>query len=261
MDRKCCFNPSPAQLYPMVINQRREYGGEDWQAGKQFSVKKSKALVSEVQALVSPFLKECLPYTPPKEDCIGEAPAVRLPDGRLAIAPDLRCVSLAGKTFWIEVKDKAQRFYFPDTGADLHQVLGWYDIEKDCSEPVLVAFRDPALESCLPRGYVTADRLASFKSRWSRFSGKFYGDWLSSCLQSIPGYPRIMHEKSREMEMNILYFPVNSMRLLDGNWKEIFAELDTNSRKTLPLEMKGYYGGADLIADAGIRKLAYGSDK
>lgn len=245
----------------MVINQRNEYGGDGWQAGKRFSVSKSKTLVSEVQALVSPFLKECLPYTPPKEDCIGDAPAVRLSTGKLAIAPDLRCVTLAGKVFWIEVKDKAQRFYFPDTGADLHQVLGWYDIEKDSGEPVLVIFRDPALESCLPRENVAADRLAAFKSRWERFSGKFYGNWLSTCLERHPKYPRIMTERSREMEMNILYFPVSSMRLLEGNWKEIFAELDSASTKALPSEMSGYYGGADLIADSAIRKLAYGSDK
>lgn len=214
----------------MILNNNKRYTlTRDTQAEKDFSISKSKELVKVIIELMSPHLKVCKEYEPDSNDLrINKAPAVRLPDGELAIAPDIYCKTKNDEIFWIEVKDKAQRFYFSDTGADLHQVLGWYEINKQLNQPVLIIFKDPDFEDCLPSApsKETKDR---FKIRWELFNGKFYGNWLNNLitLDSATKYPCIFKERTRAQSINIMYFNIFSMN-----------EIDYTFIKKLPKEIK-----------------------
>lgn len=138
------------------------------------------------------------------------------------------------KVFWIEVKDKAQRVFFQDTGADLHQVLGWYDINENLKEPVLVIFKDPDYLSCLPKSKNTdEDVIARFKKRWDKFNGDYYGNWLTSLLKidKTLKYPCIFSERSRDIDMNILYFHINKMVKIEENISKILKEIPSSIDK------------------------------
>lgn len=244
----------------MVLNKndRYKHSGK-FQASKKYSLGKSKELVKEIQSMFKPYLKECEEYEPNEKLRIHGAPAVMLPSQNLAIAPDLKCLTHDNRTFWIEVKDKAQRFFFPDTGADLHQVLGWYDINRFLNEPVLVIFKDPDYESCLPKGEVKDSYIKNFKNRWNKFEGSYYGNWLNELmkLDYKLKYPCIFtDERSREMEMNILYFHVNKMKKIDGNISNLLKDLSGDID-----ELKSWERQLDktkkLILDNDIRELSF----
>lgn len=78
----------------MVLNSNQKYNHvEGKQAGKNASIEKSKELVREIKSLFEPHLKECIEYEPDESLRINKAPAVRLTSGKLAIAPDLKCIT------------------------------------------------------------------------------------------------------------------------------------------------------------------------
>src|SRR5436189_1938943 len=109
----------------MPLNERKDYDAQaESQASKENSLTQAKGLAESIRQAVLPFVKECICFE--GEVKLGSAPAVKLPNGKLSIAPDLKCTTHNDNVFWIEVKDKCQRFYFDDTGADLFQVKGWY---------------------------------------------------------------------------------------------------------------------------------------
>jgi hypothetical protein len=116
-----------------VLNNRNNtYRHTNQQEEKGKSIISSKTLVSIIKEKILQIqnVASCEQYEPDESLRVNGAPAVRLPSGKLAIAPDLKCTLQNGKIFWVEVKDKCQRFYKPDTGADLHQILGFYCKEK-----------------------------------------------------------------------------------------------------------------------------------
>jgi hypothetical protein len=135
----------------------------------------------------------------------------------LAIAPDLRCTTHSGKVFWIEIKDKSQRFYYPDTGGDLHQALGWYNINKHLNEPVFMLFKDPELEKCFAKRATEKDK-EIFTERWEKFAGESFGNWLSNCLvySKENRYPIVSYDSSRNKEMFIMYFHTDTMRRISS---------------------------------------------
>lgn len=111
----------------MALNQRKEYGDFVFgQANKSASISQSGHFVRQIMSAVEPHLDICTYFE--SEAKLGSAPAVELPSGRVVIAPDILCRTNQGSVFWIEAKDKCQRFYKPDTGADIHQVYGWYKV-------------------------------------------------------------------------------------------------------------------------------------
>lgn len=242
-----------------MLNKNNRYNnGGVLQSDKVSSVKKSKELVNEVYNLVKTHLKECEIYEPNNELRIHDAPAVKLPSGKLAIAPDIRCKTSNNKIFWIEVKDKAQRVYFPDTGADLHQVLGWYDINKELEQPVLIIFKDPDCNSCLPRNPVKKDVEERFKERWNKFQGEMYGEWLSIllCLDEDKKYPCVFEERSRNIKMNILYFQVSKMRKIKDELEDIIKNVDMNI-KDIQVYKRNEDKSKSLLEEKELRKLAY----
>lgn len=228
-------------------NRTDDYGHQDGvQANKEDSIKISKKLVSEIKKLIEPYVQSCEEYEPDKDLRINGAPAVKVQNGKLVIAPDIKCISKKGEVFWIEVKDKCQRFYQPDTGADLHQVLGWYEINKELQEPVLLVFKDASESECTAKKLENMqqamydNKLEIFKQRWNRFSGALYGNWLSKCItfSNEPKYPFVTLERTRNMPINIFYFHVDNMLKIEDNIKSIFDSLTTAKNIS---EIKAYY--------------------
>jgi hypothetical protein len=222
----------------MLIHNNREddYGHKNRaQARKDDSIAQSKKLVNEVKALFKPYLQSCEEYEPEDDLKISGAPAVKIGD-KLVIAPDLKCISKDGIVFWIEVKDKCQRFYKPDTGADLHQVLGWYQINKQLKEPVLLIFQDSTIEKCTVKKPTNMDDTTyknlkeSFEGRWGKFNGKLYGNWLQVCIKknTINKYPIIAEERSRDMSMTIAYFHLDTMMTIEEGIESLVAEAKNN---------------------------------
>ncbi|WP_300902588.1 hypothetical protein [uncultured Clostridium sp.] len=214
----------------MALNNNHKYNKNSYrQAGKDFSIDKSKELVREIIDSIKSDLKVYVEYEPENNLRLCKAPAVKLPDGSLAIAPDIYCETLSGEVFWIEVKDKPQRVFFPDTGADLHQVLGWYNINKQLNQPVFIIFKDPALDECLPKYEIDSKVKERFQKRWSLFNGEIYGGWLSTLIEldNVKEYPCIFTERSRDLVMNIMYFNICKMKKLDNIVSSI-AEIPRN---------------------------------
>lgn len=242
----------------MTLSKRQDYGhNRGMQAPKGTSIERSKRLVKEIQKALKPFVDSCEMYQ--SDETISGAPAVRIDKNRLAIAPDLKCISKGGRGFWVEIKDKSQRFYYPDTGADLHQVLGWYDIWGTLNEPVLLVFQDPELESCMPKGTAPNTKRTQFGKRWHQFEGAPYGNWLSDCLSIKENYPRVFAERSRDLEMCILYFHISSMIPLNNRWKQITSDFDHGVVTALPNSIRAYSGSPPrLLGEREIRKLAIG---
>ena len=237
----------------MTLNSRKDYiDGDDAQGSKSHSLILANQFAKEIQATVAPLLTECVIYN--SEKTLGKAPAVELPNGKLAIAPDIRCVTHSGKVFWFEIKDKAQRFYYPDTGADLFQVYGWYNINKFYDEPVFVLFKDPSLKSCLPRN-PSELRLKEFKARWLKFNGNPYGGWLGNLLILNDNYPRIFDERSRELRMHILYFLVNSMKPIE-DWKVLIDEVENGIASRVGVSFEAYSHPSNrLLNEIEIRQM------
>jgi|LWDU01.1.fsa_nt_gi hypothetical protein len=236
----------------VVNNRQSSYVNKNGiQESKQDSVDGSKKLVKQIMAKVMPFLKSCEEYEPDESLRINKAPAVKVNNG-LAIAPDLRCITNSGKIFWIEVKDKCQRAYFRDTGADLHQVLGWYDINKECHEPVLMVFCDASFEECLPKEKQNdANFIAMYRPHWDKFSGRPYGNWLSVCLtEDETSYPKIFDEHTRDSQAYICYFDINKLLPLDEIWKDLVDQIESNTvpRVSNKFEIK--------MQEKSIRKIA-----
>lgn len=240
----------------MTLSKRQDYGhSKSTQAPKGMSIAKAKALVQQIQKALKPFVDSCEIYK--SDESIGDAPAVRIDSNRLAIAPDLKCVSKGRRVFWVEVKDKSQRFYYPDTGADLHQVLGWYDIWKHLNEPVLLVFQDPELESCMPKAAVPNLKRMQFKKRWHYFEGSPYGNWLSDCLLIKDNYPRIFAERSRDLDMYIFYFHIYRMISLNNSWEQMTSNFDHGAVSALPDSIRAYFPSRlRLLDEREIRKLA-----
>jgi len=237
----------------MPLNTRKDYkDSKIGQGSKDFSLDKASKFVAFIHSQISPLLSECIYYDSDKK--LGNAPCVELPNGKLAIAPDLRCVTKNGNVFWIEVKDKSQRFYHPDTGADIFQVYGWYNIFKYFNEPVFVLFKDPAFESCLPPN-PPESRMSEFKSRWELFSGETYGAWLSELLKLDGRYPRVFKEHSREMIMYILYFRVALMSTV-SDFNILIDAVDNKTIINVEDEIKAYYHPENsLLTEQNIRNL------
>lgn len=227
------------------------------QADKNSSILNSKNLVKEVIDIFKPHLKSCEMYEPDDSLRINGAPAVKVNDN-LVIAPDIKCITKDCRVFWIEVKDKAQRVYFPDTGADLHQVLGWYDINYYLNEPVLVIFKDPDYQKCLPKTGVDNNVEMRFQQRWNKFSGDFYGNWLAKLIKIniSQKYPCIFKEKSRFLDMEILYFHIDNMLKITRNEERIIKDMDMENLN----EIKAYKRNTDktktIIDEKEIRNLA-----
>ncbi|MDT0676460.1 hypothetical protein [Autumnicola musiva] len=237
----------------MTLNSRKHYIDSDEPQGtKGHSLKKANDFVLSIRDEIAPLLEECIIYESKKR--LGKAPSVELPNGKLAIAPDIRCVTKAGNVFWFEIKDKAQRFYYPDTGADIFQVYGWYKINKEFQEPVFVLFQDPDFESCLPKNPPYA-KLESFKARWERSEGKPYGNWLSNLLVLKKKYPRVFSERSRNLEMYIMYFLVEKMEKVTS-YQDLIYEVDNKKISNVHDELEAYlHPGNTLLKESDIRFL------
>ena len=245
----------------MPLNSRKDYNdSSQGQGSKEFSLKKANQFVLDIKEDISPLLSECIVYDSVKK--LGNAPCVELPNGKLAIAPDLRCVTKQGNVFWFEIKDKSQRFYYPDTGADIFQVYGWYNTFKYYEEPVFVLFKDPSFSSCLPRN-PNKNKEREFKNRWDRFLGKPYGAWLGDLLQLKSNYPRVFEERSRDLRMLIMYFLVSEMNpILD--WSSLIDAVDSKSIKPVPDTISAYsHPDGNILSEKDIRgkiaSLFYGN--
>jgi hypothetical protein len=245
---------------PITNERNGDYTSQNKeQLGKADSVKISKTLVRQVYDLVLPLVEVCEEYEPDKTLRLSGAPAVKINE-KLVIAPDLKCTTKNGNIFWIEVKDKCQRFFMPDTGADVHQVLGWYDINKYNKEPVLVIFRDPPLEKCVVGGQNTD----KYTERWNKFSGQPYGNWLSNLLvlNNRTSYPKLYPERSRQDVMHICYFHIENMISIDLNvLKQKILEVDAQSVPVIPQNFQMYLkenSNFTLIDESRVRTLSIG---
>ncbi|CAM1341004.1 hypothetical protein [Tenacibaculum aestuarii] len=237
----------------MPLNSRKDYiDSQEGQGSKNYSLQKASQFVLDIKEEISPLLAECIVYDSEKK--LGNAPCVELPNGKLAIAPDLRCVTKKGNVFWFEIKDKSQRFFYPDTGADIFQVYGWYNTFKFYEEPVFILFKDPDFESCLPNR-PNEKKKKEFKTRWDSFSGKPYGAWLGDLLELQNGYPRVFEERSRDLKMYILYFLIAKMNPVD-DWLKLINEVDNKAIKPVPEEIKAYlHSNNTLLSEKNIRGI------
>ncbi len=238
----------------MALNKRTDYGADDEQQGsKSNSLTLASKFVKEIIEEITPLVDSCIYYN--SEIKLGNAPAVELPNGKKAIAPDILCLTKNGKRFWIEVKDKSQRFFHPDTGADLFQVYGWYNINKFLGEPVFVLFKDPPFDDCLPRTKVSDDRISSFKSRWINFGGSPYGSWLSNCMALTENYPRIFKERTRNEMMYIIYFSVFSLAKVTS-WEAIIKQVDEGVIQNVQDSFNAFFAETNQqIDEVEVRKL------
>lgn len=163
-----------------------------------------------------------------KEFLSGNTPAIKVKTGEneeLVCAPDIRCFINEKDFFWVDVKDKPQRFFGPDTGCDIHQYISYYKINKYNKEPVLLFFKDPPLNALLSNidNFNIGDKRKEqikkdFSYRWNLFAsdGKpyWYGNWLDflSLYSDELGYPLCLTHRSRDMEMDICYMNVFLMQ-------------------------------------------------
>ncbi|PKD45289.1 hypothetical protein [Rhodohalobacter barkolensis] len=230
----------------MTLNSRKDYiDSEASQGSKSNSLELAHQFVKEIHSDIAPLLQECIIFD--SEKTLGNAPAVEIPNDKLAIAPDIRCTTHEGNVFWFEVKDKSQRFYYPDTGADLFQVYGWYNINKHYSEPVFVLFKDPPFDSCIPKT-PSEKNLEKFKPRWSKFNGKPYGAWLSQLLELNNNYPRIFNERSRNQQMPILYFLISQMQPVTS-WQALIDEVDGKNIPDVKETFEAYHNRTNKLLD------------
>jgi hypothetical protein len=230
----------------LTLSGRDEYSDEEGQKGKEESLEKSKGLVSLAKARLKQtgLFSSIEYYEPEASSRISGAPAVLVKingESKLVIAPDLRCKLTSGDVMWVEVKDKPQRYKFPDTGSDAHQHVGFWSVHKYSQEPVLMMFKDNPLPSSQPES-LSETQWKDFKSRWRRFAPndtpEFYGNWLDvlTTYDSARKYPSCRAEHSRNMEMNIIYMDVCKMRPVP----------DVQSLKALVSEYSGHRQAPDF---------------
>lgn len=204
-----------------VINNRNNtyIHTHNKQENKNASISSSKILVETIQKIILKTKRviSCEQYEPNQSLRINKAPAVRLPNGKLVIAPDLKCKLDNNKIFWIEVKDKCQRFFKPDTGADLHQLLGFYQINNELNEPVLMIFKDASRDDCNVVTNKNKNIENNFIKRWELFNGEPYGEWLNNCLilDKRNKYPLVAFERSRKIPIFIFYFYINNLKKIN----------------------------------------------
>jgi hypothetical protein len=207
----------------MTLTKRPKYSTPYGQKDKLQSTEASKLKVMDACSLLEKtgaFLA-VEPYEPKNQDLyIGDSPGVYvdIPEkgSQLVVAPDIKCKLKVGDIIWVEVKDKPQRVYHPDTGCDIHEWLSFWYINKYRKEPVLFMFIDPPLDE-INLGGIRANVRENFIKRYARFApeGKpaFYGNWLShlACYDERIKYPKCSFERSRHIPMKIVYFHVDKM--------------------------------------------------
>jgi len=207
----------------MTLSKRADYSTAITQKNKITTIEKAKQKVNIACDLLQKtgMFRDVSFYRPDsKKLYIGNAPAIYVdtPKGRkLVIAPDLRCSLLDETYMWVEVKDKPQRFFYPDTGCDAHQYVGFWSVNKYKREPVLMLFTDPPLEEMIGLKGLSQDVRESFIRRWKRFAPDdmpvFYGNWIK-ILAEFDGkskYPKCFHERSRDKPMKIIYMDIEKM--------------------------------------------------
>lgn len=207
----------------MTYTRRRKYSTSQRQKDKPETIEAASQKVIEAKEFIqeTKMFPTVSVYKPKKADSyIRDAPAVKIstPKGeKLVIAPDILCKLSNGDTIWVEVKDKPQRFYYPDTGCDEHQFMGYWAINRYRKEPVLFLFIDPPLSEMDLSGLNPRVK-ENFIRRCKRFVGKngepvFYGHWVSylTKFDKQTGYPKCFPERSRDIPMNIIYFEVRKM--------------------------------------------------
>jgi len=205
----------------MTISKRPKYTSNEGQRDKLPTIERAKEKMEEACELLKAtrlFLKVA-PYQPKDPNLyIKKAPVVSVdtPKGReLVIAPDIYCEFPNSAKMWVEVKDKPQRAYYPDTGCDVHQYVGFWCVNYYRREPVLLMFIDPELGEMkleIPNNVKQRfiERLVRFTS-----NGKpvFYGNWLShlASYDERTRYPMCSLERSRRIPMKIVYLHVDKM--------------------------------------------------
>jgi len=171
------------------------------------------------------------------------APIVKLPGRKLkhgALAPDIRGELKNGSKIWVEVKDKSQRIFYPDTGCDIHQFIGFWTVNKFLEEPVLMMFKDPPLDDIELPNYLKESKKRQYLKRVRNFyvNGEpgFYGNWLSTLcdFDEDNKYPHCWKQWSRNIPMKIVYFEIRKMVSLEDveNLTKILK--DFKSHKSLP---------------------------
>ncbi|MBU4502210.1 MAG: hypothetical protein KKA79_06445 [Nanoarchaeota archaeon] len=207
-------------------------------------------------------------YEPEEETLyIRDSPIVQIEssDGIIkAIAPDIRGEMKSGITIWIEVKDKSQRAFYPDTGCDIHQFIGFWNINKYLKEPVLMMFIDPSPEDIGFPPKLKGSKKTDYIQRLKKFRiGEvpvFYGNWLSvlSKYEVATQYPLCCHERSRTIPMQIVYFEISKMKRLGASREiqtllkdaQIYAEMptfqlfDKNENKVVNDSSFYFHGGS-----------------
>jgi len=156
-----------------------------------------------------------------EEKLSGNTPAVRVniaEKEELVCAPDIKCYVNDDEFFWVDVKDKPQRYFYPDTGCDIHQYMSYYKINRFRNEPVLLFFRDGSWKS-LESGWkkLPSYKQEDFKMRWNMFAPNeksfWYGHWFDVLCNYDEGlkYPICRSEHTRDMPMDICYMHVGEM--------------------------------------------------
>jgi len=216
--------------YTWVKRDKYQKAGE--QLDKDATVQIAEKTVDDALALLietNEFLN-ISKYEPEEESLyIKDSPIVQIEsnDGIIkAIAPDIRGELKSGKTIWVEVKDKSQRAFYPDTGCDIHQFIGFWSINKFLMEPVLMMFIDPSSEDISFPPKLKGSKKTDYIQRLEKFrignEPVFYGNWLSflSKYEVDTHYPLCSHERSRTIPMQIVYFKISKMKRL-GTLREI----------------------------------------
>lgn len=202
------------ELLMKMTNERvGEYTDSDKvQLDKVSSVSISETLVRKIKDFILPLVENCKAHEPNDDLRIAGAPGVKT-GNKFVVAPDLKCETRNSTIFWTEVKDKCQRFFLPDMGADIHQVLGCYDINKHNNESVIKIFQDPPFQDCI----VAGNDPQWYRSRWDKFLENPYSNLLSKLAQlnNSKQYPMLSPQRSRYDSMNISDFHIDIIILLD----------------------------------------------
>jgi hypothetical protein len=207
----------------LTFSKRSDYSTDVGQKDKFTTMKRAEQRVLLAKKLLEKtgLFETVVPYRPESTEVyIQSAPAiyVNTPKGRkLVIAPDLRCILLNNSHLWIEVKDKPQRFLYPDTGCDTHQYIGYWSVNKFRHEPVLMLFNDLFLEEMTGLTRLPRPKREDFIRRCRPFAPDdkpvFYGNWMTilASFDEKTQYPKCFHERSRDMSMKIVYMDVTRM--------------------------------------------------
>ncbi|MCX6750446.1 MAG: hypothetical protein NTZ83_03240 [Candidatus Pacearchaeota archaeon] len=97
-----------------------------------------------------------------------------------------------GKTFWIQVKYKEPRIYYPDTGMEKWRYQNLIKHQKESGLKVLVLFTDN--------------------------SKKIYGEWLDNLLNCLSNYDGIMNKQTGD---SMIYWLLNKLK----DYKELLGRI------------------------------------